>query len=47
VDGVRERSGVWCVSDFGTHSKDAGVMKVCAVGATDPFYLAWAAFLES
>jgi hypothetical protein len=27
------------VSDFGTHSEDLGVMKVCSVGVADPFCL--------
>jgi hypothetical protein len=42
VGGMREESSVWCVSDFGTHSEDLDVMKVCAVGAADQLYLAWA-----
>jgi hypothetical protein len=43
VGGMGEESGVWRVSDFGTSSDDLGVMTLCAVGAAEPFCLAWVA----
>jgi hypothetical protein len=34
--------GEWCMVcfDFGTHNENLGIMKVCAVGAANPFCLA-------
>jgi hypothetical protein len=26
---------VWCVSDFGAHNEDLGVVKLCAFGTDD------------